>query len=169
MTRNPHNTRTGPTVLYCTPMTDPVRSRVLFVGLVGLWSLFSTLAPTPATTLSPAAPILRVPTTNGPTSSADQPRIVAFGDSLTAGLGVGAAESYPAQLQRRLEDLGYHYRVVNAGVSGETTAGGGRRGGRGVQSQPNTVLLQTRAHYGLRGRHPTQKQKKHERSIQQPP
>ena len=57
----------------------------------------------------------------------NRPRIVAFGDSLTAGFGVQADESYPAQLQRRLDSLGYHYRVINAGVSGDTTAGGLRR------------------------------------------
>ncbi len=148
-------------------MTDPVRSRVLFAGLVGLWSLFATIAPIPAITLSPAAPILRVPTTNGPTSSADQPRIVAFGDSLTAGLGVGAAESYPAQLQRRLEDLGYHYRVVNAGVSGETTAGGVRRVAWVLKSQPAIVILELGANDGLRGLNPRETQVNLERIIQQ--
>ena len=49
----------------------------------------------------------------------DRPRIVAFGDSLTAGLGVAAEETYPAQLQRRLDSQGLPYRVINAGVSGQ--------------------------------------------------
>ena len=57
----------------------------------------------------------------------DVPKIVAFGDSLTAGAGISAEESYPAELQRRLDASGYRYRVVNAGVSGDTTAGGLRR------------------------------------------
>src|SRR5574340_708128 len=57
----------------------------------------------------------------------DRPRIVAFGDSLTAGLGVSPEQSYPAQLQKQLDALGYHYQVVNAGVSGDTSAGGLRR------------------------------------------
>ena len=43
--------------------------------------------------------------------------IVAMGDSLTAGLGVGPQQSYPAVLERRLGEAGYHYRVINAGVS----------------------------------------------------
>ena len=53
--------------------------------------------------------------------------IVALGDSLTAGLGVAADETYPALLQARLRREGFAYRVVNAGVSGDTTAGGRRR------------------------------------------
>ena len=57
----------------------------------------------------------------------ERPRIVAFGDSLTAGLGVAAEQAYPARLQRRLDEQGLHYRVINAGVSGDTTAGGLRR------------------------------------------
>ena len=55
------------------------------------------------------------------------PHIVAFGDSLTAGLGVSANDAYPAQLQRRLDAQGFRYRVINAGVSGETTTDGLRR------------------------------------------
>jgi acyl-CoA thioesterase I len=53
-----------------------------------------------------------------------RPVIVAFGDSLTAGYGLAVAESYPALLQKRLDERGYNYRVVNAGISGDTTAGG---------------------------------------------
>ena len=54
----------------------------------------------------------------------DRPRIVAFGNSLTAGLGVAAEDAYPARLQHRLNAQGFRYRVINAGVSGDTTAGG---------------------------------------------
>jgi acyl-CoA thioesterase-1 len=79
------------------------------------------------------------------------PKIVAFGDSLTAGFGVTPAESYPAQLQRRLDEAGYRYRVVNAGVSGETTAGGLRRVDWILRSQPSIVILELGANDGLRG------------------
>ncbi len=54
-------------------------------------------------------------------------RIVAFGDSLTAGFGLPLAESYPAILERTLHELGHSVEVVNAGVSGETTAGARER------------------------------------------
>ncbi|HEY7128124.1 MAG TPA: arylesterase [Nitrospira sp.] len=81
----------------------------------------------------------------------DRPRIVAFGDSLTAGLGVAAEQAYPARLQRRLEEQGFRYRVVNAGVSGDTTAGGLRRVDWMLKSRPDFVILELGANDGLRG------------------
>lgn len=54
----------------------------------------------------------------------DKAKIVAFGDSLTAGFGLQEKESYPYLLQERLKKEGYNYEVVNAGVSGETSLGG---------------------------------------------
>lgn len=83
--------------------------------------------------------------------SAERPRIVAFGNSLTAGLGVAPTESYPAQLQRTLDAAGYAYRVVNAGVSGDTTAGGVRRVSWVLTSKPAIVILELGANDGLRG------------------
>jgi acyl-CoA thioesterase-1 len=80
-----------------------------------------------------------------------RPHIVAFGDSLTAGFGVQADEAYPAQLQRRLDSLGYHYRVINAGVSGDTTAGGLRRVSWVLNNKPELVILELGANDGLRG------------------
>ena len=83
--------------------------------------------------------------------SAERPRIVAFGNSLTAGLGVALDESYPAQLQRKLDAAGYPYRVVNAGVSGDTTAGGIRRVSWVLNSKPSIVILELGGNDGLRG------------------
>ena len=80
-----------------------------------------------------------------------RPRIVAFGNSLTAGLGVSADESYPAQLQQRLDALRYRYRVINAGVSGDTTAGGLRRVPWVLNSKPHLVILELGGNDGLRG------------------
>jgi acyl-CoA thioesterase I len=92
---------------------------------------------------------------SAPTSKAvaddDRPRIVAFGDSLTAGLGVAAEDAYPARLQRRLEEQGLHYRVINAGVSGDTTAGGLRRVDWVLKSHPDIVIIELGANDGLRG------------------
>jgi acyl-CoA thioesterase-1 len=66
-----------------------------------------------------------------PTSAATPeqtlPKIVAFGDSLTAGYGLAQNESYPALLQKMVDADGFRYEVVNAGVSGDTSAGGVRR------------------------------------------
>jgi acyl-CoA thioesterase-1 len=83
--------------------------------------------------------------------SDDRPRIVAFGDSLTAGLGVAAEDAYPARLQRRLDEEGLHYRIINAGVSGDTTAGGLRRVDWVLKSRPQLVILELGANDGLRG------------------
>jgi acyl-CoA thioesterase I len=79
------------------------------------------------------------------------PKIVAFGDSLTAGLGVSSEESYPAQLEKQLHECGFHYEVVNAGVSGETSAGGMRRVEWILKSQPTVVILELGVNDGLRG------------------
>jgi acyl-CoA thioesterase-1 len=59
-----------------------------------------------------------------PNIDTGRPKIVAFGDSLTAGFGLTENESYPYLLQQKLKADGYDYEVVNAGVSGETTLGG---------------------------------------------
>ncbi|MEJ7623957.1 MAG: arylesterase [Pyrinomonadaceae bacterium] len=53
-----------------------------------------------------------------------EPRIIAFGDSLTAGFGLAEKESYPYLLQEKLRSDGYNYEVINAGISGETSLGG---------------------------------------------
>lgn len=80
-----------------------------------------------------------------------EPVILAFGDSLTAGFGVDAQDSYPARLQRLLAEKGYSYKVVNAGVSGDTTAGGAARIEWVLQHNPEIVILELGANDGLRG------------------
>src|SRR5688572_10239040 len=96
-----------------------------------------------------------------------RPRIVAFGDSLTAGLGVAPDHSYPAHLQRALDAAGYAYRVVNAGVSGETTAGGVRRVSWVLNSKPAIVILELGGNDGLRGLSLQETKANLERIIQQ--
>ncbi len=97
--------------------------------------------------------LLPAPTARGESTGTTEskPRIVAFGDSLTAGLGVKKDDAYPAQLQRRLEELGFRYQVINAGVSGDTTAGGLRRVGWVLSAKPEIVILELGANDGLRG------------------
>ena len=82
---------------------------------------------------------------------AQEPVIVALGDSLTAGLGVAAEEAYPALLEARLAREGLHYRVVNAGVSGDTTAGALRRLDWVLRARPAVVVVALGANDGLRG------------------
>jgi acyl-CoA thioesterase-1 len=77
--------------------------------------------------------------------------IVALGDSLTAGLGVAAHEAWPALLEARLRREGHDYRVVNAGVSGDTSAGGLRRLDWVLRARPAIVIVALGANDGLRG------------------
>src|SRR2546425_3490359 len=74
----------------------------------------------PRTTPSAQAPARA----SAPVPATGRPRIVALGDSLTAGLGLSAADAYPALLQQRVQAEGLDFEVVNAGVSGDTSAGG---------------------------------------------
>jgi acyl-CoA thioesterase-1 len=77
--------------------------------------------------------------------------IVCFGDSLTAGFGVDTGKSYPDVLQREVDRAGYRYRVVNLGVSGETTQDGVARVDMALSAQPAVVVLEFGANDGLRG------------------
>ncbi len=76
---------------------------------------------------------------------------MAFGDSLTAGLGLSAQETYPALLQERLKRDGYDYEVVNSGVSGDTSAGGVRRIDWALDGDVRFLILELGANDFLRG------------------
>lgn len=71
----------------------------------------------------------------------DKPKIVAFGDSLTAGFGLTEKESYPYLLQEKLKNDGYNYEVVNAGISGDTTLGGLERIDWSLEQENVQVLI----------------------------
>jgi acyl-CoA thioesterase-1 len=74
-----------------------------------------------------------------------------FGDSLTAGYGVDPDEAYPALIQRKLADAGRPWRVVNAGLSGETTAGGLRRLDWILRQRVDVFVIELGGNDGLRG------------------
>ena len=80
--------------------------------------------------------------------------ILCVGTSLTAGLGLDPSEAYPALLQQKIEATGLRYRVVNAGVSGETSAGARRRMGWLMRQPVAVLLVETGANDGLRGQDP---------------
>ncbi len=88
---------------------------------------------------------------NSDTATDSRPVIVCFGDSLTAGLGIEPAVSYPADLQHLLDAAGYRYRVVNEGVSGDTTKDGLERIDRVLAHKPQIVVLEFGGNDGLRG------------------
>ncbi len=77
--------------------------------------------------------------------------IVAFGDSLTAGFNVEPGESYPDYLQQLLDARGYQYRVVNAGIGGDTTGSGLDRVDSIIAMKPAIVILELGGNDGLRG------------------
>jgi acyl-CoA thioesterase I len=79
------------------------------------------------------------------------PVIVAFGDSLTAGFGVEANQTYPACLQRDLDADGYHYRVVNLGISGNTTKDALARVKDVLELKPALTIVVIGGNDGLRG------------------
>jgi acyl-CoA thioesterase-1 len=92
------------------------------------------------------------PTSNpDPDAPAARPKIVALGDSLTAGLGLVESQSYPALLQEKLDAEGYDFEVVNAGVSGDTSAGGLRRLDWALEGDVRVLVVALGANDGLRG------------------
>lgn len=93
--------------------------------------------------------------------SADSAKVIVFfGNSLTAGYGLQPEQSYPALIQRRLDSLGYdNYRVVNAGVSGETSSGGEARVDWVLRQPVDIFVLELGGNDGLRGIPPEETRK----------
>ncbi|MFZ9682698.1 MAG: arylesterase [Cephaloticoccus sp.] len=85
--------------------------------------------------------------------AAEPKTIVCLGDSLTAGYGLGnpGAEAYPALLQDKIDEAGLPWRVINAGISGDTTAGGLRRVGWVMRTRIDVLVLALGGNDGLRG------------------
>jgi acyl-CoA thioesterase-1 len=83
-------------------------------------------------------------------------RLLVLGDSLSAGYGLQPADSFPAQLEKALHDAGYDVRVINAGVSGDTTAGGLSRLAWALSDKPHIVLLELGGNDALRGLPPAE-------------
>ncbi len=77
--------------------------------------------------------------------------ILCFGNSLTEGYGLKPEEAYPALLQKKVDDAGYNYQVVNAGISGETTSGGKNRLSWVLKENVKVFILELGANDGLRG------------------
>lgn len=86
-----------------------------------------------------------------PAAAAEPVRILALGDSLTAGYGLPEQDGFTTRLQRALRDKGYQADVINAGVSGDTTAGGRARLEWALADQPQAVVVALGANDGLRG------------------
>jgi acyl-CoA thioesterase I len=107
---------------------------------------------TTATVYARTSAIVPATATTNPAPVVDsRPVIACFGDSLTAGYGVDHNRSYPADMQRDLDARGFHYRVVNMGVSGDTTKDGLARVDRVLALKPELVVVEFGGNDGLRG------------------
>ena len=84
-------------------------------------------------------------------STASEPTVLVFGDSLSAGYGIDVDQSWTYLLQTRLKDQGYEHSVVNASISGETTEGGAARISSALDNfEPQLVILELGGNDGLR-------------------
>jgi len=104
----------------------------------------------PVAVESPAAEVATLASSDAH-SSDTRPVLVCFGDSLTAGLGTETGQSYPDYLQTDLDQLHYHYRVVNQGVSGDTTKDGVERLPDVLALHPAVAVVEFGGNDGLRG------------------
>lgn len=84
----------------------------------------------------------------------DTKRIVIFGDSITAGYGLDPEQAFPAKIQEKVDELGWNMNIINAGVSGETSAGGLRRIDWVLQREIDIFVLELGGNDGLRGIEP---------------
>lgn len=108
--------------------------------------------------------------TDAPPAQAPQvmKTILFFGNSLTAGYGLSPSDAYPARIQERIDSLNLPYRVINAGLSGETSAAGKNRVAWVLKQQPVDVfVLELGANDGLRGIPPTETKKNLQAIIDQ--
>ena len=113
------------------------------------WSLFKRL-------ISAVIAALLLAASNNPGFAADDMVVVAFGDSLTAGYGLDHDDVFPVRLERALRARGLAARVVNAGVSGDTTAGGLARLDWSLVDKPSLVIVQLGGNDALRGVEPAE-------------
>ena len=123
-------------------LTGSIRALLIFLGILILVTLTGCDSPPPPQ---------RAETVKELKNSNSKGVIVAMGDSLTAGLGVAPNESYPALLENLLVERDLNYRVVNAGISGETSSGAKARIDWVLRLNPDIVILETGANDGLRG------------------
>jgi acyl-CoA thioesterase-1 len=109
----------------------------------------TSAASSPDTATTSAAPTATADTTQA--SEKTGLRVLVLGNSIAAGSGVSPEQAFPARLQENVDSLGWNVRIQNAGVSGETTAGGIRRIGWLLNEEVDVLLLELGGNDGLRG------------------
>jgi len=98
-----------------------------------------------------AALVSAVALTSAPRDARPRPRIVVLGDSLASGRGIGKDKAFPAVLQEKLDEAGLDYEMVNASVSGDTSAGALRRYESALEGNVRVLVVELGANDGLRG------------------
>lgn len=123
------------------------------IALLAILSMFSSCGQENAVTATDGNEKKEIATENTatPSSRKDRPRIVFFGNSLTAGYGLDEQYSFPSIIQQKLDSMGYDYEVVNAGLSGETTAGGRNRIDWVMEQPMDVFVLELGGNDVLRG------------------
>jgi len=117
-------------------------------------------APAPAPAQAPtSAPGPTAPAADAAAPAASRPRLVVLGDSIAAGYGLRRDESFPARLQERIDREGLGFEVVNAGVSGDTSAGGLRRLDWALDGDVRVLVVELGGNDGLRGLPPEEMKK----------
>lgn len=129
-----------------------VVSSHIFVAILSIGGVFSVSCQS-GESGETARPQTEIASQRAPAEHAEpeRPKIIVLGDSLTAGLGLDVEEAYPAILQERIDEVGYAYQVVNAGVSGDTTAGGLSRADWVLEGDVRVLILALGGNDGLRG------------------
>ena len=94
--------------------------------------------------------------TTGIAQSATPVKVLVLGDSLSAGYGLAEPDAFPVVLEAALKKAGYNVTFINAGVSGDTTAGGRARLAWALADKPAVVILELGANDGLRGLEPSE-------------
>lgn len=124
----------------------------LLVGVLGVAGCLQDRSNSPATETAPdtAASTQNAAQVPDDTTS-NAIRVLVLGNSIAAGSGVSTQEAFPALLQRKVDSLGWNVTIENAGVSGETTAGGLRRIGWLLSNPVDVLLLELGGNDGLRG------------------
>jgi acyl-CoA thioesterase-1 len=126
-------------------------TRILHVFLLGAVTLLAGGCAQPDASSADAVPTSQQVGARPRAAAASAPRIVFLGDSLTAGLGLPPDLSVPSLIQARLSSEGYRYDVVNAGVSGDTSAGGLNRLDWSLEGDVEVLVVELGANDGLRG------------------
>ncbi len=127
------------------------KSRIYAVAALVVPSLFACGPGEPDHEVSQSGTAATTPAAVSPSRTGDAPAVVFLGTSLTAGYGVGEQSAYPAVIQSLIDSAGLEFEVVNAGVSGETSAGALARIDWVLQRPAAVLVIETGANDGLRG------------------